>query len=157
MIKAVEDLGTRQGIKSLKIQKHGKPLFTPSHWIAGVDYIDTQNNTDQDPDVDDAYDPTVEVEDDIELDEEEMEQLDQQEINELLADSHKPVVDPRDVPQEPHNNDDEADDETADPNPIVSDHEDATDQESQEGSTAGLRRSSRAPKPVGKLYLYLNP
>ena len=94
--------------------------------------------------------------DDEEL-EEEMEQLGQEELNELLADSNRPVENTR-LTQENGLEDDQQYDEPQDDggntNPIVSDQEDTIDQEPQQDSetTATTRgdipmRNTRNPNP----------
>ncbi len=58
VIQAVEAMGLRQGIKSLKIKNKGKTIFYPADWIAGVDYeedLNPQSDDDDDDDSDYSY------------------------------------------------------------------------------------------------------
>ena len=43
VIKAVENLAEKQGMKSLKLTRKNDVLFHPADWIAGVDYEDVDN------------------------------------------------------------------------------------------------------------------
>ena len=93
VIHRVDKLGTKQGMKSLKLEtKDKQPLF-PANWIAGVDYEDTDDNMD---DNDEEYTESDTDEDsydfDDELDDEESyDRMDTDEIDELLADETTPT------------------------------------------------------------------
>ena len=45
VIKAVEAMAEKQGIKGLKMQNRNKSRFYPSDWIAGVEYDDVDDNS----------------------------------------------------------------------------------------------------------------
>jgi len=47
VIKAVEQMGAEQGVKSLKLQNSQKDIFYPIDWIAGVDYDELNQNNDE--------------------------------------------------------------------------------------------------------------
>ena len=44
VIKAVEAMAKKDGIKSLKLTNHNKTIIYPSDWIAGVDYVETSDD-----------------------------------------------------------------------------------------------------------------
>ncbi|MGC8479045.1 MAG: hypothetical protein ACP5NE_03955, partial [Candidatus Micrarchaeia archaeon] len=90
VIKAVEAMAEEQGIKSLKLQNRHKTVFYPADWIAGVDYMnenDDNNDNDNDDDFDDDENETDNTTDEAE----QYDHVDQQEIEELFA-------------EDPHNN-----------------------------------------------------
>ena len=127
VIKAVEAMAAKQGMKSLKFKNRHKVIFHPADWIAGVDYTDNdddENNNNNwrngnrfealaDDDDDDSNDDDYEYDDDEEqelydedFDEDDgYDRPDQQEIDELLAERSNPIV-------ETVNEDDEADEES---------------------------------------------
>ncbi|MGC9176782.1 MAG: hypothetical protein ACP5F1_06890 [Thermoplasmata archaeon] len=104
VIKAVESMAEEQGIKSLKLQNHRKTIFYPADWIAGVDYIN-ENDDDNDDNNDNDNDETVTDENENEMDDtsddaEQYDHVDQQEIEELFAeDPHNNRQEPR-APEE---------------------------------------------------------
>ena len=59
IIKRVEAMAAKQGIKSLKIQNRTKSAFYPADWIAGVDYEDTNNQNDEESDDEDDVVPAL--------------------------------------------------------------------------------------------------
>ena len=62
VIKAVEKMGAKQGIKSLKLRNRRNDIFYPTDWIAGVDYAENANAND-DNDNDDNDDENYDDED----------------------------------------------------------------------------------------------
>ena len=52
IIKAVESLGEKQGIKTLKIVGKNKQPILPVDWVAGVDYDFEELDDDRDSDED---------------------------------------------------------------------------------------------------------
>ena len=77
VIKAVEELTYKQGIKSLKITSHNKVPLLPANWVAGVDH----NKDIEDEDDKDYMPPLVKtVQDD---DNDSVGHIDQEELDDL--------------------------------------------------------------------------
>ena len=104
IIKRVEAMAAKQGIKSLKIQNRTKSAFYPADWIAGVDYEDANIQDDEESDDEDDVVPALaerpvhlmdsdyeetgqELENDHTLNESECDIIDQDEIDDLLAEN----------------------------------------------------------------------
>ena len=82
VIKTVEKMAAKQGVKSLKLTNRSKTIFYPADWIAGVDYHDPI--IDDDEDIDDAnFDDDSDSDED--LSDEEYDDVDEEELEDLLA------------------------------------------------------------------------
>ena len=81
VIKAVEEMAAKQGIKSLKLQNHTKTIFYSANWIAGVDY---ENNNNDNQDINEEDDENDDDEDDLN-NENEYDEIDQEELDKLFA------------------------------------------------------------------------
>jgi len=82
VIQAVEDMATKQNIKSMKLTGRNKSNILPTDWIVGVEY-DPQDETE------DEDDENYEYEDDDEEDLEDYDKIDQNEIDDVLAGENK--------------------------------------------------------------------
>ena len=71
VIRAVEALGTRQGLKTFKVEsKQQHPLY-PVHWERGVDYYEEDDEIENDDDDEDYEEQEVEEDEDDDLNEDE--------------------------------------------------------------------------------------
>ena len=144
VIKRVESMAHKQGMKDLKLQNRDKQPLFPANWIAGVDYEDADDTMDDndeeytetevDFDEDESQDNNYEWDDELD-DEEAYDRMDQDELDELLADERT----------------------ASDTNPTVNEQdneqaqeaeEEAEEEEEQEPEQPELRRSTRDPAPI---------
>ena len=148
VIKAVEEMAERQGMKGLKIRTRHETRIHPADWIAGVDYED--NDEDDEDEYEDDGNEDYRYDD--ELDEEEhYDRVDEDEIDELRAEASgrgdRDDANPNgeDEQQEPEEPEDTTENETA-----------ASSTEDEESSVP-VRRSERQTNRPAKYSQYQAP
>ena len=154
VINAVEKLAELQNVKSLKFKNRHGVIFHPADWIAGVEYVDHDNNDNEDEADDEEYEydedqDTNIPEDDVD-DEEYYDHVDQSEVDELLAEhGSNPIVvetvdedeDDDDEYEQANEGDEEADDGDTEPTGSM------TDNDGNDSQATSARRSTRATAP----------
>ena len=147
VIRAVEALAHKQGMKGLQFKTKTGHILWDSAWIAGVDY--EEDDKDQDYDDKDVELPGVNI------DEEEEEQvlwedLDENEVADLLNDANNPIQ-PEPQEEEPVSDDKtdmhQEEEEVAPRVKTVDPHEEEDEIKTNDSGDRDLRRLARQPAP----------
>jgi hypothetical protein len=116
VIRAVEKMAKKQGIKSLKITTRDGVLFEDADWIEEIDGAENKNKnneskSDSDSDSDDDSSLDSNTSNDVDELDDDMDKIDRQEINDLLVESrnaNNEETNPAIRQEQPPNNDNEA-------------------------------------------------
>ena len=150
VIRAVEYMAEKQGIKTLKLQNRNRIRFYPVDWLAGVDY----ERLDQDYDSDDE-DYIIEPDP---VDEDQLETFDPVDADEVADLKEEEAAEPV---QEEHVEEPPDEEEPGEPEPAEAEAEDPYDEDEQQPNPDNsdepeptTSRPRRDPKPIDRFVSY---